>query len=70
MTVALVEQPAGAFLMFSRAVWEMVGGFDERSGRSGLRMSISARGSRPPDFVRITTLGPWQNIPDRTLPVD
>ncbi len=30
MTVALVDQPAGAFLMFSRAAWEMVGGFDER----------------------------------------
>jgi N-acetylglucosaminyl-diphospho-decaprenol L-rhamnosyltransferase len=30
MSVALVEQPAGAFLMFSRAVWKLVGGFDER----------------------------------------
>ena len=30
MTVALVDQPAGAFLMFSRAAWETVGGFDER----------------------------------------
>src|SRR5580658_545651 len=28
--VSLVDQPAGAFLMFSRAVWETVGGFDER----------------------------------------
>jgi N-acetylglucosaminyl-diphospho-decaprenol L-rhamnosyltransferase len=27
---ALVDQPAGAFLMFSRAAWETVGGFDER----------------------------------------
>jgi N-acetylglucosaminyl-diphospho-decaprenol L-rhamnosyltransferase len=26
----LVEQPAGAFLMFSRKVWERLGGFDER----------------------------------------
>jgi N-acetylglucosaminyl-diphospho-decaprenol L-rhamnosyltransferase len=26
----LVEQPAGAFLMFSRGIWERVGGFDER----------------------------------------
>ena len=25
-----VEQPAGAFLMFARAAWEHVGGFDER----------------------------------------
>jgi N-acetylglucosaminyl-diphospho-decaprenol L-rhamnosyltransferase len=30
MTPALVEQPAGAFLMFSRQVWERLGGFDER----------------------------------------
>ena len=30
VTLGLVEQPAGAFLMFSRAVWERVGGFDER----------------------------------------
>jgi GT2 family glycosyltransferase len=27
---ALVEQPAGAFLMFPRSVWVRVGGFDER----------------------------------------
>ena len=26
----LVEQPAGAFLMFPRKIWERVGGFDER----------------------------------------
>jgi N-acetylglucosaminyl-diphospho-decaprenol L-rhamnosyltransferase len=32
MTVSVVDQPAGAFLMFSRAVWERVGGFDERFG--------------------------------------
>lgn len=30
MTAAQVDQPAGAFLMFSRAAWETVGGFDER----------------------------------------
>jgi GT2 family glycosyltransferase len=30
MTAALVDQPAGAFLMFSRDVWQKVGGFDER----------------------------------------
>jgi N-acetylglucosaminyl-diphospho-decaprenol L-rhamnosyltransferase len=30
MTAALVDQPAGAFLMLSRAVWERLGGFDER----------------------------------------
>jgi GT2 family glycosyltransferase len=30
MNVALVDQPAGAFLMFSRVAWETVGGFDER----------------------------------------
>ena len=30
MNVSLVDQPAGAFLMFSRAAWETVGGFDER----------------------------------------
>jgi GT2 family glycosyltransferase len=30
MTTALVDQPAGAFLMFSRNAWEIVGGFDER----------------------------------------
>jgi N-acetylglucosaminyl-diphospho-decaprenol L-rhamnosyltransferase len=30
MNVSLVEQPAGAFLMFSRAAWETTGGFDER----------------------------------------
>jgi N-acetylglucosaminyl-diphospho-decaprenol L-rhamnosyltransferase len=30
MQAALVEQPAGAFLMFPRAVWEKLGGFDER----------------------------------------
>jgi N-acetylglucosaminyl-diphospho-decaprenol L-rhamnosyltransferase len=30
MTASAVEQPAGAFLMFSRAAWETVGGFDER----------------------------------------
>jgi len=30
MNLSPVDQPAGAFLMFSRAVWEAVGGFDER----------------------------------------
>ncbi len=30
MTAGLVEQPAGAFLMFPRSVWERLGGFDER----------------------------------------
>jgi len=30
MSVSLVDQPPGAFLMFSRAAWEKVGGFDER----------------------------------------
>ena len=30
MTASLVEQPAGAFLMFPRSVWERLGGFDER----------------------------------------
>jgi N-acetylglucosaminyl-diphospho-decaprenol L-rhamnosyltransferase len=30
MSLARIEQPAGAFLMFSRAVWNKVGGFDER----------------------------------------
>ncbi len=30
VTPVLVEQPAGAFLMFSRGIWERVGGFDER----------------------------------------
>ena len=30
VTPGLVEQPAGAFLMFSRGIWERVGGFDER----------------------------------------
>jgi hypothetical protein len=30
VTPALVEQPAGAFLMFPRSVWGRVGGFDER----------------------------------------
>jgi GT2 family glycosyltransferase len=30
MEAALVDQPAGAFLMFSRAAWEKVGGLDER----------------------------------------
>lgn len=30
MTAAFVEQPAGAFFMFSRSVWLRVGGFDER----------------------------------------
>jgi N-acetylglucosaminyl-diphospho-decaprenol L-rhamnosyltransferase len=30
VTPCFVEQPAGAFLMFSRAAWERVGGFDER----------------------------------------
>ena len=30
MTESIVEQPAGAFLMFPRAVWEKLGGFDER----------------------------------------
>jgi len=30
MNVSVVDQPAGAFLMFSRAAWEAVGGFDER----------------------------------------
>jgi GT2 family glycosyltransferase len=30
MATALVDQPAGAFLMFSRSAWETVGGFDER----------------------------------------
>ncbi|HEX4274243.1 MAG TPA: glycosyltransferase family 2 protein [Bryobacteraceae bacterium] len=29
-TMSLVDQPAGAFLMFTRAAWERVGGFDER----------------------------------------
>lgn len=29
MAVSRVDQPAGAFLMFSRAAWEAVGGFDE-----------------------------------------
>jgi N-acetylglucosaminyl-diphospho-decaprenol L-rhamnosyltransferase len=30
MNTTLVDQPAGAFLMFRRAVWEVLGGFDER----------------------------------------
>jgi len=30
VTAAFVEQPAGAFLMFPRDVWEQLGGFDER----------------------------------------
>jgi len=30
VTLELVEQPAGAFLMFPREIWERVGGFDER----------------------------------------
>jgi GT2 family glycosyltransferase len=30
VTPCLVDQPAGAFLMFSRYAWERVGGFDER----------------------------------------
>jgi hypothetical protein len=30
VTPGFVEQPAGAFLMFSRGAWERVGGFDER----------------------------------------
>jgi GT2 family glycosyltransferase len=30
MTVAAVDQPAGAFLMFSRSIWEKAGGFNER----------------------------------------
>jgi N-acetylglucosaminyl-diphospho-decaprenol L-rhamnosyltransferase len=30
MTPGLVEQPAGAFLMFSRTAWERLGGLDER----------------------------------------
>jgi GT2 family glycosyltransferase len=30
MTAARVDQPAGAFLMFSRDVWQKIGGFDER----------------------------------------
>ena len=29
MTAALVEQPAGAFFMFPRQVWQQLGGFDE-----------------------------------------
>ena len=29
MTAAFVEQPAGAFMMFPRGVWEKLGGFDE-----------------------------------------
>jgi len=32
MSVSPVDQPPGAFLMFSRAAWETVGGFDERFG--------------------------------------
>jgi len=30
MTVSRVDQPAGAFLMFTREAWHTVGGFDER----------------------------------------
>lgn len=30
MRLSRVDQPAGAFLMFSRAAWQTVGGFDER----------------------------------------
>ncbi|MDP9052849.1 MAG: glycosyltransferase family 2 protein [Acidobacteriota bacterium] len=30
MSVSAVDQPAGAFLMFSRTAWENVGGLDER----------------------------------------
>ena len=30
MISALVDQPAGAFLMFPRSVWDRLGGFDER----------------------------------------
>lgn len=30
MNTAQVDQPAGAFLMFSRSAWQTVGGFDER----------------------------------------
>jgi hypothetical protein len=41
-----VEQPAGAFLMVRRAVWQELGGFDEGFSRSGSRMWISAGGRR------------------------
>jgi GT2 family glycosyltransferase len=30
VTPGLVEQPAGAFLMFPRGIWDKLGGFDER----------------------------------------
>jgi GT2 family glycosyltransferase len=30
MTAAIVDQPAGAFLMFSRRAWQQIGGLDER----------------------------------------
>jgi N-acetylglucosaminyl-diphospho-decaprenol L-rhamnosyltransferase len=30
MDTQLVDQPAGAFLMFSRLAWEIIGGFDEK----------------------------------------
>jgi len=30
MTLAHVDQPAGAFFMFRRSAWQQLGGFDER----------------------------------------
>ena len=42
-----VEQPAGAFLMIRRDVWERLGGIDEAFIRYGLRMWISAAAPSP-----------------------
>ena len=61
-----VEQPAGAYLMIRRSVWELLGGSTKAFTRCGLKMWISVSGCGRRTIVSVLYPGPWQNTPEHT----